>query len=189
MPGGDEDQGVHQGESLSLPSTHGKLPSHAEHTAKLQVRVCTHPCACSMKPLFQIFFHLFVHVLLKAFPMLCWKVSKQNLKWYSPTSSSTMLCSLFCSIIRYYNEFLMAHHRDTAHEIRTDYVDTMGKIYFSYFKSYYSRLMKLQVRNLIMPVHVGLYVCTYCNVVHEYCTTGNIIIRSLLRVTSSVHLY
>ncbi|XP_065185383.1 vacuolar protein sorting-associated protein 52 homolog [Sycon ciliatum] len=45
---------------------------------------------------------------------------------------------------RYYYEFLMAHHRDTAHEIRTDYVDTMGKIYFSYFKTYYSRLMKLQ---------------------------------------------
>lgn len=33
-----------------------------------------------------------------------------------------------------------------AKEIRDEYVDTMSKIYCSYFKSYSSRLLKVQVR-------------------------------------------
>ncbi|XP_065919051.1 vacuolar protein sorting-associated protein 52 homolog isoform X2 [Dysidea avara] len=45
---------------------------------------------------------------------------------------------------RYFNEFLMAHSRPTALEMQTEYVDTMSKIYYSYFKDYYSKLMKLQ---------------------------------------------
>lgn len=32
-----------------------------------------------------------------------------------------------------------------AKEIRDEYVDTMSKIYYSYFKSYSSRLLKVQV--------------------------------------------
>lgn len=47
---------------------------------------------------------------------------------------------------RYFNEFLLAHHRQVAREIKDEYIDTMSKIYFSYFKSYISKLMKLQVR-------------------------------------------
>lgn len=39
----------------------------------------------------------------------------------------------------------MTHNRHVAKEIRDEYVDTMSKIYYSYFKSYMSRLVKLQV--------------------------------------------
>lgn len=35
-----------------------------------------------------------------------------------------------------------------AKEIRDEYVDTMSKIYYSYFKSYSSRLLKVQVSAL-----------------------------------------
>ena len=49
-------------------------------------------------------------------------------------------------MIRYFNEFLMAHSRETAEQVRSEYVDTMGKVYYSYFKDYHSKLMKMQVR-------------------------------------------
>lgn len=39
----------------------------------------------------------------------------------------------------------MSHERQVAKEIRDEYVDTMSKVYYSYFKGYTSRLMKLQV--------------------------------------------
>ncbi|RUS69204.1 hypothetical protein EGW08_023031, partial [Elysia chlorotica] len=45
---------------------------------------------------------------------------------------------------RIFNEFLMANERHVAKEVRDEYVDTMSKIYYSYFKSYSSRLIKLQ---------------------------------------------
>nr|CAH7754416.1 unnamed protein product [Callosobruchus chinensis] len=41
-------------------------------------------------------------------------------------------------------EFLLSNERNIAEEIRNEYIDTMSKIYFSYFKSYESRVMKLQ---------------------------------------------
>lgn len=44
----------------------------------------------------------------------------------------------------------MAHHRQVAREIRDEYIDTMSKIYFSYFKTYISKLLKLQV-SVLMP--------------------------------------
>jgi len=40
----------------------------------------------------------------------------------------------------------MTHERQIAKEIREEYVDTMSKIYYSYFKGYLTRLTKLQVR-------------------------------------------
>eukprot|EP00051_Salpingoeca_urceolata_P032791 m.17456 g.17456 ORF g.17456 m.17456 type:complete len:709 (+) comp5458_c0_seq1:1117-3243(+) len=40
--------------------------------------------------------------------------------------------------------FLVLHHHQTAAEIRDEYVDTMSKIHFSYFKAYLGRLLKLQ---------------------------------------------
>ncbi|CAH1787667.1 unnamed protein product [Owenia fusiformis] len=49
---------------------------------------------------------------------------------------------------RFFNEFLMTNERHVAREIRDEYVDTMSKIYYSYFKSYTSRLMKLQFEEL-----------------------------------------
>lgn len=45
---------------------------------------------------------------------------------------------------RFFNEFLMTHERHVAKEVRDEYVETMSKIYYSYFKSYLNRLMKLQ---------------------------------------------
>ncbi|XP_041069183.1 vacuolar protein sorting-associated protein 52 homolog isoform X1 [Carcharodon carcharias] len=45
---------------------------------------------------------------------------------------------------RFFYQFLLANERHVAKEIRDEYVDTMSKIYFSYFKSYTSRLMKVQ---------------------------------------------
>lgn len=45
---------------------------------------------------------------------------------------------------RFFNEFLMTHERHVAKEIRDEYIETMSKIYYSYFKSYSNRLMKLQ---------------------------------------------
>ncbi|KAH6928650.1 hypothetical protein HPB50_018171 [Hyalomma asiaticum] len=45
---------------------------------------------------------------------------------------------------KFFYQFLMTHEREVAREIRDEYVDTMGKILFSYFKTYTNRLMKLQ---------------------------------------------
>ncbi|XP_020790118.1 vacuolar protein sorting-associated protein 52 homolog [Boleophthalmus pectinirostris] len=45
---------------------------------------------------------------------------------------------------RFFYQFLLANERTVAKEIRDEYVDTMSKIYFSYFKSYSSRLLKVQ---------------------------------------------
>lgn len=56
-----------------------------------------------------------------------------------------MLNKINCNT-RFFNEFLMANERHVAREIRDEYMDTMSKIYYSYFKGYLSRLMKLQVR-------------------------------------------
>lgn len=41
--------------------------------------------------------------------------------------------------------FLAQHDRAFATEVRDEYVDTLGKVHFSYFKTYLSRLMKLEV--------------------------------------------
>lgn len=46
---------------------------------------------------------------------------------------------------RFFYQFLLANERNVAKEIRDEYVDTMSKIYYSYFKSYSSRLLKVQV--------------------------------------------
>ena len=43
-----------------------------------------------------------------------------------------------------FNEFLMAHSRETAVQVREEYIGTVGKVYFSYFKEYYSKVHKLE---------------------------------------------
>ncbi|XP_041822971.1 vacuolar protein sorting-associated protein 52 homolog [Melanotaenia boesemani] len=45
---------------------------------------------------------------------------------------------------RFFYQFLLANERTVAKEVRDDYVDTMSKIYYSYFKSYSGRLLKVQ---------------------------------------------
>ena len=49
------------------------------------------------------------------------------------------------AVYRYFNEFLMSHSREIALQVRMEYLDTMGKIYYSYFKDYYSKLLRMQV--------------------------------------------
>ncbi|XP_040573609.1 vacuolar protein sorting-associated protein 52 homolog [Lepeophtheirus salmonis] len=48
----------------------------------------------------------------------------------------------------FYYKFVMANNRDVAKEIKDEYVDTMSKVLFSYFKSYSGRLLKLQYGDL-----------------------------------------
>lgn len=69
-------------------------------------------------------------------------------------------------LFRYFNEFLLAHHRQVAREVRDEYVDTMGKIYFSYFKSYIAKLLKLQVLmcpacQLLSSACFNLWICCH----------------------------
>lgn len=45
-------------------------------------------------------------------------------------------------------QFLATHEREVAKEIREEYVDTISKVYLSYFKAYQSRLMKLQFEDV-----------------------------------------
>uniref|UniRef100_W5KKM1 Vacuolar protein sorting-associated protein 52 homolog n=1 Tax=Astyanax mexicanus TaxID=7994 RepID=W5KKM1_ASTMX len=49
---------------------------------------------------------------------------------------------------RFFYQFLLANERTVAKEIRDEYVDTMSKIYFCYFKSYSSRLLKVQYEDV-----------------------------------------
>src|SRR5690625_1542490 len=44
---------------------------------------------------------------------------------------------------KFFFKFLATHERDIAREIQTEYIDTMAKIYYSYFKEYVSKLSKL----------------------------------------------
>lgn len=46
---------------------------------------------------------------------------------------------------KFFFEFILANERNVAEEICAEYLDTMSKINFSYFKSYSSRLSKLKV--------------------------------------------
>uniref|UniRef100_A0A671PPJ5 Vacuolar protein sorting-associated protein 52 homolog n=1 Tax=Sinocyclocheilus anshuiensis TaxID=1608454 RepID=A0A671PPJ5_9TELE len=50
---------------------------------------------------------------------------------------------------RFFYQFLLANERTVAKEIRDEYVDTMSKIYFSYFKSYSGRLLKFRLRHAV----------------------------------------
>jgi len=45
---------------------------------------------------------------------------------------------------RFFFEFVATNEQNVAQEVRSEYVDTMRKIFLSYFKSYSSRLAKLR---------------------------------------------
>ncbi|XP_068929523.1 vacuolar protein sorting-associated protein 52 homolog [Petaurus breviceps papuanus] len=47
---------------------------------------------------------------------------------------------------RFFYQFLLGNERATAREIRDEYVETLGKVYLSYSRSYLGRLMKVQVK-------------------------------------------
>ncbi|CAI4228617.1 unnamed protein product [Auanema sp. JU1783] len=44
---------------------------------------------------------------------------------------------------RFFYEFLLVNENNIAAEIQEEYIDTIGKVFFSYFKAYISRLFKL----------------------------------------------
>lgn len=46
---------------------------------------------------------------------------------------------------RFFYQFLLGNECATAKEIRDEYVETLSKIYLSYYRSYVGRLMKVQV--------------------------------------------
>jgi vacuolar protein sorting-associated protein 52 len=46
---------------------------------------------------------------------------------------------------RFFFEFLMLHDKNVAKECRDEYVNTISKVYFSYFKEYSAKLSKSQV--------------------------------------------
>ncbi|VDD97491.1 unnamed protein product, partial [Enterobius vermicularis] len=48
---------------------------------------------------------------------------------------------------RFFYEFLLANDRQVAKEIRDEYVDTLSKMYYTYFRTYASRLFKLQLND------------------------------------------
>ncbi|GFR63852.1 vacuolar protein sorting-associated protein 52-like protein [Elysia marginata] len=87
---------------------------------------------------------------------------------------------------RIFNEFLMANERHVAKEVRDEYVDTMSKIYYSYFKSYSSRLIKLQIEiQLIIRILIktSFYIILYITLpsfysnIPESCQLRNIPFR------------
>ncbi|XP_075992388.1 vacuolar protein sorting 52 [Anticarsia gemmatalis] len=45
---------------------------------------------------------------------------------------------------KFFFEFILANERNVAQEICNEYIDTLSKVYYSYFKSYASRLDKLK---------------------------------------------
>lgn len=74
----------------------------------------------------------------------------------------TLFFILLPVLRRFFYQFLLANERTVAKEIRDEYVDTMSKIYYSYFKSYSSRLLKVQVSNT-KPDQFTLYGHFYCS--------------------------
>ncbi|UXI19099.1 hypothetical protein NH340_JMT05042 [Sarcoptes scabiei] len=49
---------------------------------------------------------------------------------------------------KFFFKFLATHEREIAREIQNEYIDTMTKIYFSYFKEFISKYMKLMYEDL-----------------------------------------
>lgn len=45
---------------------------------------------------------------------------------------------------KFFYQFLLKHDREVAREIQNEYIETMSKVYYSYFKEYLHKLAKLQ---------------------------------------------
>lgn len=50
---------------------------------------------------------------------------------------------------KFFFEFILANERQVGLEICTEYIDTMSKIYYSYFKSYSTRLSALRFEDAV----------------------------------------
>lgn len=49
---------------------------------------------------------------------------------------------------KFFFKFLATHDRDIAREIQNEYIDTMTKLYYSYFKEFISKFTKLMYKDL-----------------------------------------
>ncbi len=58
---------------------------------------------------------------------------------------------------RFFYEFLTLHDRTVARECRDEYINTMSKVYYSYFKEYSSKLAKLQVNFKFLQFYVWFF--------------------------------
>lgn len=63
---------------------------------------------------------------------------------------------------RFFYKFLILHDKVVARECRDEYINTLSKVYFSYFKEYSSKLSKLQVRG-------DFYQSTFSSIVINSC--------------------
>ena len=61
------------------------------------------------------------------------------------TGTYISLTDVLFHVCRFYFEFIACQAPQIAREIRDEYIDTMAKVYLSYFKAYATKLMKLQV--------------------------------------------
>lgn len=116
-PGRVKDSRIHSPEDLLLQEAHDQLPDSTEHPAEIQVS----------------------HLYRGLRPVQNW--SDQRPHFGEPDGPEEP----FLPSPRFFYQFLLANERTVAKEIRDEYVDTMSKIYCSYFKSYSSRLLKVQV--------------------------------------------
>jgi len=57
-------------------------------------------------------------------------------------------------VFRFFYEFLQSSERQVAKEVKDEYIDTMSKVYYSYFKTYASRLAKKQTSEVASKDHV-----------------------------------
>ncbi|XP_021948415.1 vacuolar protein sorting-associated protein 52 homolog [Folsomia candida] len=55
---------------------------------------------------------------------------------------------------KFFFEFLLKNERQVAKEIKDEYIDTMSKVYYSYFKTYAARLAKKQTSETATKDHV-----------------------------------
>ncbi|KAK0406157.1 hypothetical protein QR680_018400 [Steinernema hermaphroditum] len=68
----------------------------------------------------------------------------ENLKYKKPLTNYQIPQNALLKN-RFFYEFFLANDRQVAREIRDEYIDTVSKMFFSYFKTYASRLFKLQM--------------------------------------------
>jgi hypothetical protein len=57
-------------------------------------------------------------------------------------------------LYRFFFEFLLKNERQVAKEVKDEYIDTMSKVYYSYFKTYAYRLAKKQTSETATKDHV-----------------------------------
>lgn len=134
--GGVKDPRVHSAEDLLLQEADDQLPDPTEHAAQVPVSAA----ARSIRVSIRFYCHC---VQLHPDDRTIRREEERSRPFVSLLSDLDSDWNLM--LRRFFYQFLLANERNVAKEIRDEYVDTMSKIYYSYFKSYSSRLLKVQV--------------------------------------------